>query len=211
MKRELQAVVVGACLCWLVGPAGLAQPEETEAKADAQGTLAMALLMAHEKAPQVTVSDADGVFTTNGTAEIAAPRQTVFAVLLDYGHMTSFIKSLNSSTISAHHGNQLTVVQEATGKAGPFSKDVHTILSVTSKPTSKISFVDTEKKDFYEYSGSWALGRSGKMTTVSYELVAKLKGMSPEGITEGAFKANVGTMMAEVRTEAEKRAAVKPR
>jgi hypothetical protein len=181
----------------LAGPSGLAR-----ADADAEGTQAMALLMAHEKVPQVTVSDVDGVFTTNGTAEIAASRKTVFAVLLDYGHMTTFIKSLNSSTISAHHGNQ------PTGKAGPFSKDVHTILTVTTKPTSKITFVDTEKKDFYQYSGSWALGRSGKMTTVSYQLIAKLKGMSPEGITEGAFKENVGKMMAEVRTEAEKRAAV---
>ena len=127
MTRELKAVVVGACLGWLAGPSVLAR-----ADADVEGTQAMALLMAHEKVPQVTVSDVDGVFTTNGTAEIAAPRRTVFAVLLDYGHMTSFIKSLNSSTISAHHGNQLTVVQEATGKAGPFSKDVHTILTVTT-------------------------------------------------------------------------------
>jgi hypothetical protein len=200
--RALETAVAGACLAGLVGLSGLAR-----ADGDADGSQAMALLMAHEKVPQVTVSDADGVFTTNGTAEITASRKVVFDVLMDYGHMTTFIKSLNSSTISAHHGNQLTVVQEATGKAGPFSKDVHTVLTVKAKPTSKITFVDTELKDFSQYSGSWTLGRSGKMTTVSYELIAKLKGMAPEGITEGAFKENVGKMMSEVRIEAEKRAA----
>jgi hypothetical protein len=203
LTRQLKALVVGVGLCWMGGPSGLARADD----AKAEGTPGAAVLSDHEKPPQVTVSDVDGVFTTNGTAVIAAPRKTVFAVLMDYGHMTNFIKSLNSSTVSAYHGNQLTVVQDATGKAGPFSKDVHTILAVTSTPPSKITFVDTEKKDFHQYSGSWALKRTGKTTTVSYQLIAKLKGLAPEGLTEGAFKENVGKMMAEVRTEAERRAA----
>ena len=203
MTMELKTLAAHACLL-VAGVSGLARADDAAA-GNARGT---APLTAHEKAPEVTVTDADDVFTTNGTADIAAPRKTVFAVLLDYGHATTFIKSLNSSTVTAHHGNQLTVVQEATGKAGIFSKDVHTILAVTATPNSKITFVDTEKKDFYQYSGSWDLSRAGKMTTVRYQLIAKIKGMSPEGITEGAFKENVGKMMSEVRTEAERRAAI---
>jgi Polyketide cyclase / dehydrase and lipid transport len=203
MTRTLKVAATGACL-WFAGmPARLARADD----ANVEPPPATSAPSSKENAPKVTSSDADGVFTTNGTASIAAPRKTVFAVLLDYGHMASFIKSLQSSSVSAHRGNQLTVVQQATGKAGPFSKDVHTVLAVTSKSPSKITFVDTEKKDFYRYEGSWALSGSGKTTTASYQLIAKLKGMAPEGITKGAFKANVEKMMVEVRTEAEKRAA----
>jgi hypothetical protein len=196
-------LVLGLCAC-LCGTIGF--PRQARA-ADANAQPPATAASVAESAPRVTASDTDGVFTTDGTASIAASRKAVFVVLLDYGHMTGFIKSLKSSTVSARRGRTLTVVQEATGRAGPFSKDVHTVLEVTATPNTHIAFVDTEKKDFYQYSGSWALRSNGKGTIVSYQLIAKLKGLAPEGITEGAFKKNVETMMVEVRSEAEKRSA----
>ena len=204
MTRVFKVAIAGGFFCWAGLSAGLARAEDSVAGAATEAP-------ADENAPKVTCADADGVFTTNGSVSIAAPRKTVFAVLSDYGHMTRFSKNLKSSTVSARHGNQLTVIQEATGKAGPFSKDVHTVLSVTLKPNSKLTFTDTEKKDFDQYGGFWTLAGTGDTTVATYQLVAKLKGMAPGGIVKDSMKDNVGKMMVEIRTEAEKRSATASR
>ena len=122
--------------------------------------------------PEISVTDAAGVYRVTAEFTVPAPRETVTSVLTDYERIPEFMPDVKTSQVLERTEAGLVVEQEATAKFLMFSKRIHLVLEV-SEGGGVITFRDRCGKSFEKYEGAWRLTASGTTTTVRYELTAR--------------------------------------
>jgi ribosome-associated toxin RatA of RatAB toxin-antitoxin module len=123
-------------------------------------------------APDVTVTEARGVYTVTATFPVLGPAATARVVLTDYEQLTRFVPDIRKSLVLERSAEGLVVEQEAVSKMMMFSKRVHLVLKV-SETANVITFEDRCGESFKRYAGSWTINESAAGTTVKYQRVAE--------------------------------------
>ncbi len=154
----------------------------------------------------VRVSAQEGLEEVAGSFFVAAPRETAFAVLTDYGHMASFVTSLRRSQVRGHRGDGVVLEQEATARMLLFSKTMKVLLDVREEPGRALRFRDVSHADFESYEGSWTLEDAPGGTRVRYALCARPREAVPQFLLGPAMEKAAAELLAQVRDEIERRA-----
>lgn len=68
--------------------------------------------------------------------QLKAPKETVWAVITDYGNATKFISTLHSSSNKIISNNEQMIYQVGKVEVGPFSLNVHTNYKVHLNPVN---------------------------------------------------------------------------
>ncbi len=150
---------------------------------------------------EVSEKHVEGIYEVEGSFEVPASPQLVWAVLTDYPNLPRFVSSLRRSTVKARRGSRVLLEQEAIGRALVFAKTLQVRLDVQETAGEQIRFVDLLHKSFDLYEGSWKLAPGETSLKVVYQLCAKPRGGLPPLIGNGAFKHSAASLMEEVRTE----------
>jgi len=157
--------------------------------------------------PKVTVESRSEVYEVRGEFSTNAPIDTIWAVLTDYGGIGSFVSSIQRSDVERRDHGELRVHQVATVGKFPFRLTARVALAVHEDPLRYIAFADVSGEDFATYVGSWTLRADSGATVVTYVLDAAPRSGPPGWIARGGMRHTVSDMLAEVRTEIERRAA----
>ena len=157
--------------------------------------------------PKVTVATHSGVYEVRGSFTTTAPIDTAWAVLTDYGGISAFVSSIQKSEVERLDHEDLRVRQVATVGKPPFRYTARVALAVHEESPRHIAFADVSGKDFTTYVGSWALQADTGSTVITYVLDAAPRSGPSGWIARSAMRHTVSDMLAEVRTEMERRAA----
>lgn len=158
-------------------------------------------------APFVTVASRSGTYEVAGEFTTAAPLDTVWAVLTDYGHIPAFVNSIKQSEVLGGGGDTLRVHQSATVGVFPFRFTARVTLAVTEEPMRRIEFIDVLGEDFFRYVGAWSLRGDSSVTTVRYSLLAIPRSNAPSWIGRGMLSHSVADLLLQVHREVDRRAA----
>ena len=158
-------------------------------------------------APEISVSDAAGVFRVTAVFTVPAPPAAVAAVLTDYERIPEFMPDVKTSQVLERSGAGLVVEQEAAAKFLMFTKRIHLVLDV-SEDRGTITFRDRCRKSFAQYEGAWRLS-GGETTTVVYELSAKPAFDVPAFVIKRLLKRDAAAMIERLQTEIVSRAATR--
>jgi carbon monoxide dehydrogenase subunit G len=157
--------------------------------------------------PKVTVESRSGVYEVRGSFSTGAPIDTAWAVLTDYGGISSFVSSIQKSEVERRSDEDLRVLQVATVGHFPFRLTARVTLVVHEEPRRHIAFADVSGQDFRTYVGSWTLRTDSDETVVAYVLDAAPGSGPPGWIARGGMRHTISEMLGEVRAEIERRAA----
>jgi len=86
----------------------------------------------------VTVNQADDAFVVDVLLEVAVRPDTVWDVLTDFEHMTSYIGNLKSSQVTRRNGNTLVVRQEGLARYGLLSFAFESEREIRLEPKRRI-------------------------------------------------------------------------
>jgi len=157
-------------------------------------------------APVVTVESRSGTYEVRGEFTTAAPLDTAWAVLTDYGDIASFVNSIKKSDVLKSGGDSLLVYQSAVVGVG-FHFTARVTLSVTEDPKREIEFVDVLGEDFYRYAGTWSLSGDSSASVVKYSLLAIPRSNVPSWIGRSVMSHSVSDLLLQVHREIDRRAA----
>ena len=157
--------------------------------------------------PKVTVESRSGIYEVRGKFSTSAPIETTWAVLTDYGGIGSFVSSIEKSDVERRDDGELRVHQVATVGHFPFRITARVALAIHEDSLRYIAFADVSGEDFATYVGSWTLRADSGTTVISYVLDAAPRSAPPGWIARGGMRHTVSEMLAEVRTEIERRIA----
>ena len=157
--------------------------------------------------PKVTVELHSRVYEVRGSFTTSAPIDTAWAVLTDYGGIGAFVSSIRKSDVEPRNGEDLRVHQVATVGKFPFRLTARVALAVHEERPHHIAFADISGQDFRTYVGSWALRADSGSTVIAYVLDAAPRVGPPGWVGRSGMRHSVSEMLAEVRTEIERRAA----
>ena len=150
-----------------------------------------------------------GVYEVRGEFTTAAPLATAWEVLTDYAGISAFVASIHQSTVERRGGDSLRVRQIASVGVFPFHRTAHVTLVVSEEPQRRIGFVDMLGQDFRKYAGSWALRADSGATVVSYTLDAVPRAGAPRWLGRSVMSRTTAELLAQVRREIERRAALR--
>lgn len=157
--------------------------------------------------PKVTVESRSGVYEIRGSFTTSAAIDTAWAVLTDYGGIKAFVSSIRRSDVERRDGDDLRVHQVATVGTFPFRLTARVALVVHEESPSHIAFADVSGKDFATYVGSWTLRAESGSTVIAYVLDAAPRVGPPGWVGRSGMRHSVSEMLAEVRSEMERRSA----
>jgi hypothetical protein len=150
----------------------------------------------------------DGAYEVQGVFFASAAPARAWEVLTDYANLPSFVSSMRSSAATPGPGGLTLVVQEAVGKAGPFSRTLHVALEVREQAPHRIDFRDTSGRSFSSYAGSWTVEPAGDGVRVGYTLVAQPHS-APPFFARPILSSNARALLDEVRIEILRRESVR--
>jgi len=151
--------------------------------------------------PQVSVTGiGNGAYRIEGSFGVDAPPPVAWAVLTDYDNLSSFVSSMRSSSAARPESGRLLVIQEAVGRAGPFSRTLHVVLDVTEVPPGRIEFHDVCGASFRSYVGAWAIDSDVAGARVTYSLEARPRS-SPPFFARSILASNARGLLEQVRLE----------
>ena len=159
-------------------------------------------------APEISVTEAAGVFRVTATFTVPASRGAVTSVLTDYERIPHFMPDVKSSQVVERTESGLVVEQEAAAKFMMFSKRIHLVLDV-SEDRGTIRFRDRCKKSFEHYEGVWRLSGGEAATTVVYELSTKPSFEVPAFVLKRLLKRDAAAMIERLHDEMLSRAATR--
>jgi carbon monoxide dehydrogenase subunit G len=162
-------------------------------------------LPASEPAPDVTVSEAGGVYSVVAHFDVAAPMKVALEVLSDYERIPKFMPGVRSSVVLERSPGRLLVEQEAVSRLLLFSKKVHLVLEVTEED-NVIRFVDRSGKSFTSYRGSWHAQSVAHGTRITYALEADPAFEVPEFILRRLLRRDSAQMIGALQDEIASRA-----
>ena len=151
-------------------------------------------------APQVSVTEAGGLYSVTAKFEIPQTASVALAVLSDYEQIPRFMPDVRKSVILERGPKRLLVEQEAVSQFMMFSKKVHLVLEVFEDGNA-IRFTDKSRKSFQSYEGSWLAEAKNGGTTITYTLTAKPGFDVPEFILKRLLKRDSGEMINRLRQE----------
>ena len=160
-------------------------------------------------APEVTVTEARGIYSVKARFEIAQTASIALAVLSDYEQIPRFMPDVRKSVVRERGPKRLLVEQEAVSQFMMFSKRVHLLLEVVEDGNA-IRFSDQSGKSFSSYHGSWVADATAGGATITYELTAKPGFEVPEFILKRLLKRDSGAMIGRLRQEFALRATKQP-
>jgi hypothetical protein len=148
----------------------------------------------------VEVDEHDDTFRVRGAFIVAVPRDVVWDVLTDYGHIGSFVRSIRASQVERHDG-QIILHQDAWGGVFPFRRSMHVELDVHEEPERRIAFRDRSGRDFRQYSGEWIVAVDSAVVSVAYAVDARPRTAVPHMIARGLLSGSAQSLLAQVRAE----------
>jgi ribosome-associated toxin RatA of RatAB toxin-antitoxin module len=151
-------------------------------------------------APDVSVTEAAGVYRVTAAFTVPSPARTVASVLTDYERIPEFMPDVKASQVLERNETGLVVEQEAAAKFMMFTKRIHLVLDV-SQDGGIIRFRDRCGKSFSHYEGAWRLQGSGNQTAVVYELSAKPSFDVPGFVLKRLLKRDAALMIDRLKTE----------
>jgi carbon monoxide dehydrogenase subunit G len=150
--------------------------------------------------PEVSVNQADGVYTVAATFTTSEPAAVTIAALTDYESIPRFMPGVLRSQVIHRHAERVVVEQEAMAQFMLFSKRVHLTLEVLESPLL-LRFRDQGGRSFLRYEGSWTLEDGADSTRVTYALVAQPSFKVPEFVLRRLLKRDAVQMIGQLRTE----------
>jgi ribosome-associated toxin RatA of RatAB toxin-antitoxin module len=157
--------------------------------------------------PDVSVTEADGLYQVTATFTVAGSLSAVRAVLTDFERIPEFMPDVeHSQVLSGEPG--LVVEQRATAKFLMFSKRVHLVLEV-SDTGDRISFRDRCRTSFDLYQGAWTLVPHDGGVRIRYQLAARPLFDVPGFVLKRLLKRDAGRMIARIAAEIAGRADLK--
>jgi ribosome-associated toxin RatA of RatAB toxin-antitoxin module len=156
-------------------------------------------------APEISVTEAAGVYRVIAAFTVPASPRRVASVLTDYERIPDFMPDVKTSQVLERSAAGLVVEQEAAAKFMMFTKRIHLVLEV-GEDGGTIRFRDRCGKSFAQYEGAWRLTGHGDRTTVAYELSAKPSFDVPGFVLKRLLKRDAGAMIARLTAEIANRA-----
>jgi ribosome-associated toxin RatA of RatAB toxin-antitoxin module len=150
--------------------------------------------------PDITVREADGVYSVGATFTVAAPAAAVRAVLTDYNNIPSFMPDVRRSRVLDRESGYVRVEQHAVASFMLFSKDIHLVLMIEEGPET-LRFGDTAGTSFRLYEGSWSLTPTAEGTTVAYALNARPSFSVPGFVLRRLLDRDARVMIDRLRIE----------
>ncbi len=154
----------------------------------------------------VSVVHRDEVYEVRGRFTSGASLDTVWRVLTDYDHISSFVESMRQSAVEHREGPRVRVRQVASVGVFPVKKTARVTLEVLEQEPTRIAFNDTCGEDFRLYTGSWELLSDSTQTTVVYALDAMPKAAIPHWLGRSMMSHAANDLLKQVRAEIERRA-----
>lgn len=158
-----------------------------------------------EGEPQISVTDANGVYSVAATFAVTESPAFVLAALTDYGRIPEFMPEVRTSTVLERSDDRVIVEQEAVARFMMFSRRVHLVLEVKEGP-QHIRFRDRCGKSFSLYEGSWRISTRNGWTVVAYELDAKPSFEVPGFLLRRLLKRDATDMIDRLKSEIKGRA-----
>lgn len=143
-----------------------------------------------------------------GRCRINATGATAWRVLTDYDGIERFVSSMRYSRVTRRDNDGILVDQMAVGRVFLFSRRIRTTLRVHEEPPGRIRFEDVLGRDFKSYRGEWRIEETRGAVEIVYQLQARPTFSMPDFVMRGLFRATARDLLAEVRTEIERRAAL---
>jgi ribosome-associated toxin RatA of RatAB toxin-antitoxin module len=163
-------------------------------------TAAIAFAQTSPTEPEISVTDAAGVFHVTAAFTVAASPGTVTAVLTDYERIPEFMPDVKTSQVRERHDAGLVVEQEAAAKFMMFSRRIHLVLEV-SQDGGTIRFRDRCGSSFTKYEGAWRVNGGAGLTRVTYQLSARPSFDVPGFVLKRLFKRDAAAMIDRLTAE----------
>ena len=153
------------------------------------------------------VSHGENGIELEGRFAIGASPAVAWSVLTDYDGIERFVHSMRESRVTYRDADSVYVDQLAVGRMFLFSRRLHTELHIHEEPPRRVLFEDALGRDFRSYRGEWEIESTTAGAIVTYELEADPSFPIPEFVARGLIRSAARELLAEVRTEIERRAA----
>lgn len=202
------AALALACALLLVPAVGGDPARAQEPDPAPGGTVAaVPAAVADPGAVVVTVARGPSGLEVEGRCAVRAPAAVVWEVLTDYDRIDEFVSSMRESRVAGRGEHHVLVEQVAVGRLFLFSRRFRATLFVEEAPPDLIRFEDVLGKDFESYRGEWRIEERAGAVGIHYRVAARPSFSVPNAIAKGLFRRTVGDLLAEVKSEIERRAA----
>jgi hypothetical protein len=191
------AVLMAAALPWATAAAA-----EAVADADAGATVVNGA-----DSIAVQVRSGDSGIEVDARCVVEAPVAAAWAVLTDYDGIDDFVGSMRESRVAGRGPNHVLVEQVGVSRLFLFRRQFRATLFVEEAPDTLIRFEDVLGKDFETYRGEWRLVEEPGGVAIVYHVTAKPHVAVPDFLARGLFRRTTRDLLAQVRTEIERRAA----
>jgi ribosome-associated toxin RatA of RatAB toxin-antitoxin module len=158
---------------------------------------------------EVTVEEAEGLYTITARFTVPAPPAIVLEVLTDYDDIPRFLPNVRASRLVERQGGHALVEQEAVVKLMFFSTRIHLLLSIDEGPRS-LRFVDRSGKSFTRYEGAWTVVERGDLVEVRYTLTANPSFEAPGFLIRRLMQRDASDQIRRLRREMTIRTAEAP-
>jgi hypothetical protein len=156
----------------------------------------------------VTVAgpDKQGVYQVQGYMEADASTSVAWNVLTDYNHMSEFLPSITSSTISGTNDGVLLVRQTFVAKFLFFNHSADALFEIILIPNlNSVSFTDVLHNDFIECTGIWSIVSMNGHSGIIYNVKIIPSVDAPHWIVRSVSRKMAVTLLAQLRKEMERR------
>jgi len=149
----------------------------------------------------------EGVYSVEGSFDVLASSTEVWSVLTDYDHMTEFLPSITSSTVSGTASGFIIVHQTFVAKFLFFNHSADALFEVSLIPNlDTITFRDVLHTDFARCDGMWSIEPDEELTHVRYSVRVIPGESAPHWIIRSVSRKMAVSLLEHLRTEMEKRA-----
>jgi hypothetical protein len=151
-------------------------------------------------APEIAVTEEQGVYRVRARFEVPQSPAVALAVLKDYEHIPRFMPDMRLSVVRERNGAHVVVEQEAQAKMMMFSRRVHLVLDIHEE-TDALRFTDVSGRSFSHYAGEWHVAPLAAGSTLSYELTARPAFSVPGFVLSRLLKRDATQMIERLRDE----------
>jgi ribosome-associated toxin RatA of RatAB toxin-antitoxin module len=109
-----------------------------------------------DRPQNLTVVEANGVYTISARFSVPVTPAIVLSVLTDYDGIPRFLPNVKSSRLLERNDRHVLVEQQAVVKLMFFSTRIHLLLGI-DEGTRSLRFVDRSGKSFSRYEGVWTV------------------------------------------------------
>jgi hypothetical protein len=164
------------------------------------GALAPVVARGPYAAPDITVTEQEGVYRVRARFEVPQSPGIAIALLKDYERIPKLVPDMRFSIVRERHAERVVVEQEAVAKMMMFSKRVHLLLDIEEE-SDALRFTDRCGRSFAHYSGQWRVTPIDRGTAVLYELTAKPAFSVPGFVLSRLLKRDALQLIERLRTE----------